>query len=106
MAVTPCQPSAEVTLSKITSHLICPPGSQHDVGATRIGRRKAPEQFPFRSSYNAAPVDDDSVWGVVLQRHPASSSEAALYEAAWASATSTSATSTSATSTSATSTTA
>ncbi|KAI9866143.1 MAG: hypothetical protein M1813_001704 [Trichoglossum hirsutum] len=83
-----CHSPQELALSKLTSHLSFASRSQHDVGATRIGRRKAPAQFPFRSPTAAASLDDGSVWGLVLQQNLAPSTSIATYEVAWEAATS------------------
>ncbi|KAH0537322.1 hypothetical protein FGG08_005876 [Glutinoglossum americanum] len=83
-----CHSPPELALSKLASHLSLASGSQHDVGATRIGRRKAPAQFPFRSSTSATSIDDDSAWGLVLQQSLTPSVGITTYEVSWEAATS------------------
>ncbi|KAI9772989.1 MAG: hypothetical protein M1839_002259 [Geoglossum umbratile] len=82
-----CHSPPELALSKLVSHHSFA-SSQHDVGATRIGRRKAPAQFPFRSSTPSASLDDDSIWGLVLPQSLPPPTSTAAYEAAWDAATS------------------
>ncbi|KAI9767749.1 MAG: hypothetical protein M1840_005430 [Geoglossum simile] len=83
-----CHSPPELVLSKLVTHLSFASRSQHDVGATRIGRRKAPAQFPFRSPTPPASLDDDSVWGLVLPQSLPPSTAITTYEAAWDAATS------------------